>query len=292
MDMLLQTIITGISTGSIYAMVGLGLGVIYNVSKVVNLAQGEFLSLGAFVMVSLISIKVPVIIALPLTVFAMALAGLVFERLIVRPAWNAPHAALLIATVAASIIIKGIAVIVWGKDPLSIPSFSGEKPLVIGETIIATQTFWVAGSLILVAILCWYIFSRTLAGKAILAVSENRDAAALVGINISLAVQLSFALSAAVGALGGAVMAPITFASTEGGLMMGLKGFIALTIGGMENIWGGLLGGVILGLLETLGAGFISTQYKDLIAFALLIVVLYVRPNGILGLTSKKSLKG
>lgn len=288
MNMFLQTIISGITSGSIYALVGLGLGIIYNVSKVINLAQGEFLTWGAFVLVSLLVIKVPLIIAVPIAIIATGILGIVFERLIIRPAWNSPPGVLLIATLAASIIIKGLAMLLWGKDPLSITSFSGEKPIRLGELVIATQMFWVIGALVLVAALSWYFFNRSIAGKAILAVSENRDAAALVGINIRLAVQLSFALSAAVGALAGAVIAPITFVAYEGGTMIGLKGFIALTLGGMGSIWGGIIGGLILGLLESIGAGLISAQYKDLIAFIILIIVLYWRPEGILSLAKRK----
>lgn len=178
--------------------------------------------------------------------------------------------------------------LIWGKDPLSQPSFSGEEPVRIGEVVIATQTFWVVGTLLLVAGLMWFFFTRTLYGKAILAVSENRDAASLVGINNSLAVLASFALSALVGALAGAVVTPITFVSYDGGTMIGLKGFIALTLGGMESIWGGIVGGLVLGLIEALGAGYISAQFKDLLAFLLLILVLYMRPVGILGRAVKK----
>lgn len=288
MDIFWQTLISGITNGSIYALVGLGLGLIYNVSKVINLAQGEFLTFGAFLLVSMVSFKLPLIIAIPIVLVIAALLGLAFERLAIRPAWHSSTTVLLITTLAVSIILKGIAMLVWGKDPLSLPSFSGEVPIKLGEVVIATQTFWVIGVLLIVAGLSWFFFNRTLAGKAILAVAENRDAAALVGINNRLAVQLSFALSALVGALAGAVVTPITFVAYDGGTMIGLKGFIALTLGGMESIWGGIVGGLVLGLIEALGAGYVSAQFKDLLAFILLILVLYLRPVGILGRTVKK----
>ncbi len=288
MDIFWQIIISGITSGSIYALVGLGLGLIYNVSKVINLAQGEFLTFGALLLVSMISFKLPLIIAIPIVLVIAALLGLAFERLAIRPAWQSSTTVLLITTLAVSIILKGIAMLIWGKDPLSLPSFSGEVPLKLGEVVIATQTFWVIGVLLIVAGLSWFFFNRTLAGKAILAVAENRDASALVGINNRLAVQVSFALSALVGALAGAVVTPITFVSYDGGTMIGLKGFIALTLGGMESIWGGIVGGLILGLIEALGAGYISAQFKDLLAFILLIMLLYLRPAGILGGALKK----
>lgn len=288
MEIFWQTLISGITNGSIYALVGLGLGLIYNVSRVINLAQGEFLTFGAFLLVSMISLKLPLIIAIPIVLLIAALLGLAFERLAIRPAWSSSTTVLLITTLAVSIILKGIAMLLWGKDPLSLPSFSGEEPLRLGEVVIATQTFWVIGVLLVVAGLSWYFFNRTLAGKAILAVSENRDAAALVGINNRLAVQVSFALSALVGALAGAVVTPITFVAYDGGTMIGLKGFIALTLGGMESIWGGIVGGIVLGLIEALGAGYVSAQFKDLLAFILLILVLYLRPVGILGRAVKK----
>lgn len=288
MNLFWQTIISGVTTGSIYALVGLGLGMIYNVSKVVNLAQGEFLTVGAFLLFSILAAKLPLIVAVPLAVLATALIGLAIEKFAIRPAGNAPFTILLTATVAVSMILQGIAMIIWGKDPLSIGSFSGEKPIELGGTVITTQMFWVVGTLVFVAVLSWYFFNRTLAGKAILAVSENRDAAGLVGINVGAAVRLSYALSAVVGALAGIVVAPITFVVYDGGTMIGLKGFIALTLGGMETIWGGVLGGLVLGLLESLGAGFISAQYKDFLAFVVLIIMLYLRPVGILGRAIKK----
>ena len=283
MNALWQTLISGITSGSIYALVGLGLGIIYNVSKVINLAQGEFLTWGALLLISFTGWGIPLGIAIFLAVIITAMIGMLFERLAIRPAWKSSTTVLLITTLAVSIIFKGIAMIGWGKDPLSAASFSGEQPIRLGQTVIATQVFWVIGVLVLVAALSWYFFNRTMAGKAILAVSQNRDAAALVGIDIRLAVLASFTLSAAVGALAGSVITPITFVTYDSGTMIGLKGFIALTLGGMESIWGGILGGLVLGLVESLGAGFISAQYKDLLAFVLLIIVLYARPAGILG---------
>lgn len=283
-----QMIISGVTSGSIYALVGLGLGIIYNVSKVINLAQGEFLTWGALLLISLTGWGLPLGAAIALAVIMTAGIGIIFERLAIRPAWKSSTTVLLIATLAVSIVFKGIAMIGWGKDPLSAPSFSGEEPVRVGQTVIATQVFWVVGVLILIAALSWYFFNRTLAGKAILAVSENRDAAALVGIDVRLAVLTAFALSAAVGALAGAVIAPITFVTYDSGTMIGLKGFIALTLGGMGSIWGGIIGGVLLGLVEALGAGLISAQYKDLIAFVLLIIVLYAKPAGILGASGRR----
>lgn len=288
MNILWQSLIAGITSGSIYALVGLGLGIIFNVSRVINLAQGEFLTWGALLMISFSAWHIPLGLAILLAVVVTALMGVLFERLAIRPAWKSSTTVMLIATLAVSIILKGIAMLIWGKDPLSAPSFSGELPVRLGETIIATQIFWVVGVLTVITGLSWYFFKKTIVGKAIIAVSENRDAAALVGIDIRLAVMASFALSAAVGALAGGFIAPITFVSYDSGTMIGLKGFIALTLGGMNSIWGGLVGGLILGLVESLGAGFISAQYKDLLAFVLLIFVLYVRPAGILGHSGSK----
>lgn len=282
MEKFFQMIISGISSGSIYAMAGLGIGMVFNVSRVINLAQGEFLTWGALLTIALLALKLPLYISIPLAVISAVIMGLLFERFVIVPAWNSTVTVLLMSTVAFSSILKGVYLLGWGKDLLSIPSFSGEKPLNWGGLIIPTQVFWVVGALVLIAVLSWYFFTRTLTGKGILAVAENRDASALVGVNVRRAVKISFALSAAVGALAGAMVAPITFVVYDGGTMIGLKGFIALTLGGMESIWGGFLGGIILGLLEALGAGFISAEYKDSIAFIIMIIFLYVRPTGIL----------
>lgn len=283
MEKFLQMVVSGISSGSIYALAGLGIGMVFNVSRVINLAQGEFLTWGALLTIALLAIKLPIYISIPIAIASSIVMGLLFERFVIHPAWNSTPTVLLMSTVAFSSILKGVYMLGWGKDLLSIPSFSGEKPLNFGGLIIPTQVFWVVGALVLVAGLSWYFFTRTLTGKGIIAVAENRDAAALVGVNVRRAVQISFALSAAVGAIAGAVVAPITFVVYDGGTMIGLKGFIALTLGGMESMWGGFVGGIILGLLEALGAGFISAEYKDSIAFIILIIFLYVRPTGILG---------
>ena len=282
MDKFLQMVVSGLSSGSIYALAGLGMGMVFNVSRVINLAQGEFLTWGSLFTIALLVIKLPLYICIPIAVISAIIMGLLFERFVIHPAWNSTQTVLLMSTVAFSSILKGVYLLGWGKDLLSIPSFSGEKPVNWGGLIIPTQVFWVLGALVLLGALSWYFFTRTLTGKGIIAVAENRDAAALVGVNVRRAIQISFALSAAVGAVAGVAAAPITFVVYDGGTMIGLKGFIALTLGGMQSIWGGFLGGIILGLLEALGAGFISAEYKDSIAFVIMIIFLYVRPNGIL----------
>lgn len=283
-SLLLQVFLGGLTSGSVYALVALGFALIYNVSSVVNLAQGEFVTLGALIMLTLtVMLKVPMIPGFFITVIVVALIAVLFERLAIRPAWGSPVATLLIISIGVSIFLKGLAMVIWGKDPLSAPAFSGEKPFFLWGATVTPQALWVIGFVGLIALGLWYFFGRTLYGKAVLAVSENQAAASLVGINVRGVILFSFALSGAIGAMAGMAIAPITFITYDGGTLIGLKGFVAATVGGMGNNWGAVIGGILLGLLESFGAGFISSDFKDVFAFVILLGVLYYRPSGLFG---------
>lgn len=200
-----------------------------------------------------------------------------------EPARNATVTTLIIITIGASIFLRGIVQVLWGKDIHSLPAFSGETPLNVAGATLMPQSLWVMGIAAVTIVALWWFFNRTLQGKAMLATSYNRLAAQLVGIGVKKVLLVSFALSGMLGAIGGIVVAPITFTSYEAGIMLGLKGFSAAVLGGLGNGLGAVVGGMIVGVAEALGAGYVSSAYKDAIAFIIILLVLFFLPNGLFG---------
>lgn len=281
---LLQFVVTGLTVGAIYAMVAIGFNIIYNVTEIINLAQGEFVMLGGLVMVSLhVALGLPLAVAFVTTVLIVTLAGVLLDRLAIQPIRKPSVMTLIIATVAASIIIKGAAMLIWGKSPYDLPAFSGRTPIHLGSVVLQPQYLWVVGILVLVAAGLTFFFNRTILGKAMIACADNPDAARLVGISVGRMVMLSFALSAAIGAMAGLTMTPIALMDYDRGAMLAIKGFGAAILGGLGSFPGAILGGLILGLIESLGAGYFVSGYKDAYALMVLLAVLFIRPSGILG---------
>jgi branched-chain amino acid transport system permease protein len=279
----LQFLAAGLTSGSIYALVALGFSIVFLASRVINFAQGEFVMIGGMAASSLVSVGMPLAAAMAIAVAIAAAVGLVLEKLAIERASRADVTTLVIITIGASMLLRGIAQIVWGKGIRSLPPISGEQPIAIGGATILPQSLWVLGTTIaIVAALSWF-FGRTRLGRAMLATAHNRLAAQLVGIDVKLVLFASFGLAAALGAVAGMLIAPIGFTSYDTGVMLGLKGFAAAILGGIGNFHGAIFGGLLLGLLESLGAGFVSSAYKDAIAFVVLLGVLFVRPDGILG---------
>ena len=281
---LLQYVITGMTIGSIYAMVAIGFNIIYNVTEIINLAQGEFVMLGGLVMVFLhVTAGLPLVPAFGGTIVLVTLAGMLLDRLAIRPIRQPSVLTLIIATIAASIVIKGAAMLIWGKDPYDLPAFSGRTPILLGGASIQPQYLWVIGFLIVTAVALTFFFNKTIIGKAMSACADNADAARLVGINVQHMVLLSFALSAAIGAVAGLTMTPIALMEYDRGAMLAVKGFGAAILGGLGSFAGAILGGLILGLIESLGAGLLSSGYKDAYALIVLLIALFLRPSGIMG---------
>src|SRR5512134_4093739 len=280
---LVQFLLTGLTVGAIYALVALGFAIIYNASHVINFAQGEFVMIGGMATAAFVDGGLPLPLAALLAVGGATLVGLALEKLAVEPARGAPVVTLIIITIGASILLRGLASLIWDKKIHALPAFSGDAPLVIGAATLLPQVLWVLGvSAVAVALLTWF-FRRTLTGKAIIAVSHNRLAARLMGISVRRVLAVSFGLSAALGALAGVLIAPIAFTSWDIGVMLGLKGFAAAILGGMGSSTGAVIGGLALGLIEALGAGYLSSAYKDVFAFIIIIAALVFLPNGLLG---------
>ncbi|MCL4801335.1 MAG: branched-chain amino acid ABC transporter permease [Burkholderiales bacterium] len=278
---LTQYLLTGVTIGAIYALVALGFSIIYNASHVINFAQGEFVMIGGMTTVSLVDGGVPLPLAIAAAVLVAAAVGLALEKLAIERARGASVVTLIIITIGASIFLRGLAQLVWDKNFHALRPFTGDTPIAVLGATILPQSLWVIGvTIAIVAALGWF-FARTLAGKAMLAASHNRLAAELVGIRVRHVLLLAFGLSAAVGAMAGILTAPITLTSYDVGLMLALKGFAAAILGGLGSGAGAVVGGLTLGILESLGAGFISSAYKDVFAFVIMLAVLFFRPSGL-----------
>lgn len=279
----LQYLLSGLTIGAIYALSGLGFSIIYNASHVINFAQGEFIMIGGMATATMAASGVPLPLAILIGVAGAMLVGVLVAKFTVEQARNASVVTLIIITIGASIFLRGIAELVWGKEFRRLEPFSGEAPIALFGAAMQPQSLWILGSATVMIVGIALFFNRSLTGKAMLATAHNRLAAQLVGINVKGVVLASFALSAALGAFGGAVMAPVTFSSTEMGIMLGLKGFTAAVLGGLGNGPGAVAGGLIVGIAEALGAGYLSSAYKDAIAFAIILVVLLFLPSGLFG---------
>ncbi len=279
----LQFLFSGITVGAAYALAALGFTIIYNTSGVINFAQGEFIMLGGMLSAALIATGVPMYLAIALAIVATGVVGLIIEKFAIEPAKNADVITLIIITIGAALIIRGLVQVFLGKGTHSLTPFSGDQPVVFLGATLLPQSFWVLGvSFVIVVLLGWF-FGATTYGKAMLATSYNKMASRLVGINTKVILLLSFGLSAILGAAGGAILAPITMTSYDIGIMLGLKGFVAAVLGGMGSGVGVVAGGLILGVAEAMTAGYLSSSYKDAVPFVLILLILFVRPNGLFG---------
>lgn len=279
-----QWILSGLTVGSIYALIAMGFSVIYSSTRVINFAQGEFSMLGGMLMYS-ISARggVPPWLGFILSVLIVTLIGAGLERAAIHPLKEQSVIAVIIVTIGLAIFLRALAKWIWGTDPVKIAAFSGDKPIRFLGASIVPQSFWVFGFAVIAVVLVFVFFNRTLFGKGIRAAAMNKDAASLVGVSSSTSSLVAWTIASALGAAAGIVIAPINFAAYNVGIMLGLKGFTAAILGGLGSAPGAVLGGLVLGVLETITAGIFPSGYKDAVAFVILILVLLVRPQGLLG---------
>ena len=278
-----QFLASGLTVGAIYALVALGFSIIFNASGVINFAQGEFVMIGGMSAVTLVATGLPMPAAIAGAVGIAAAVGLLLEKLAIARARRADVTTLIIITIGASILLRGLAQIVWDKRIHALAPLSGDRPIEFFGASIVPQSLWVLGVTVVIVVALSWFFGWTRFGKAMLATSHNRLAAQLVGIDVGGVLFASFGLAAVLGAIAGVLIAPITFTSYDAGVMLGLKGFAAAILGGLGSFPGAIVGGLVLGLLESLSAGYLSSAYKDVIAFVIILVVLFFRPDGILG---------
>ena len=279
----LQFAFSGLTVGAVYALVALGFTLIYNASDVVNFAQGEFVMLGGMITVFLTLAGVPLPLAALMAVVAAVAVGIALHRFAIEPARGATTVVLIIITIGASIFLRGAAQIVFDKRFHSLPPIFGNDPIRIGGASILPQSLVVLAGAAAIVVLLWVFIDRTLFGKALIATASNRLAARLVGIDTRRMGGFSFAVSAAIGAVAGILITPITLTSYDVGTLLALKGFAAAMLGGMGSALGAVVGGLLLGLLEAFAAGYVSSNYKDAIAFLVILAVLFAMPRGLFG---------
>jgi len=279
----LQLLFAGLTTGAVYALVALGFTLVFQASEVVNFAQGEFVMLGGMVTVFAFKAGLPLPWAALSAVLVATAVGLLLHRLAIEPAKGASVVTLIIVTIGASILIRGLAQIVFDKQFHTFPAFSGDEPLRLFGAALLPQSLWVLGGAAVIVLGLWLFMEATLLGKAVRATAANRLAAELVGIDTRFVLALAFAVSAAIGAVGGILLTPITLTNYAQGTLLALKGFAAAMLGGIGNPVGAVAGGLLLGLLEALAAGYVSSAYKDGVAFLVILLVLFARPQGLFG---------
>jgi branched-chain amino acid transport system permease protein len=277
----LQFAFSGLTVGAIYALVALGFTLIYNASRVINFAQGEFVMIGGMITAVLYAAGLPLVLAALCSVFIAATVGLLLYVLAINPARDASPATLIIITMGASLFLRGVMQIAVDKQIHSIPPFSGDTAIRVLNATIQPQTLWVIfGSVVLFAALQAFM-TRTLAGQALQATAANRLAARLVGIEVAAVLALAFVISAIIGGIAGVLVTPITLTRYDVGTLLALKGFSAAMVGGMGSPLGAIAGGLFIGLLEAFGAGYLSSTYKDAIAVIAMLIVLMVAPQGL-----------
>jgi branched-chain amino acid transport system permease protein len=279
----LQFFFSGLTVGAVYALVALGFTLIYNSSDVINFAQGEFVMLGGMSTVFLALAGMPLPLAALIAVVVTAAIGLALHRFAIDPARGASAVALIMITIGASIFLRGAAQVVFDKRFHSLPPVLSGEPLRFGGAAVLPQSLVVLAGAAIIVVLLWQFMDRTMLGKAMIAIASNRLAAQLVGIDTRRIVGLSFIISAVIGAVAGILVTPITLTSYDVGTLLALKGFAAAMLGGIGSALGAVVGGLLLGMLEAFSAGYLSSQYKDGVAFLVILAVLLAMPQGLLG---------
>ena len=280
----IQAIFAALSVGSMYALVAMGVCLIYNSTNVINFAQGEFVMLGGMTMVALYGeMHWPLYLAIPASIAITVVVGMGLMKVAYRPGKSTSLISVLIITIGASLFISGSAGHVWDTDIHRFPSFSGDTPIKFLNAAIAPQSLWVIGLTTLVVLLLAVYFHFTIQGKAMRACAIDRTAASLLGIRVKGMVLLSFAMSAALGAVAGILVTPLTMTSASGGMLLAIKGFSAAMLGGMGSIVGAVIGGFIFSFLESFSVTFVSSTLKELVTFIVIINVLLFMPRGIMG---------
>ncbi len=282
-DQFLQYIFSGITTGSVYALTAMGFTLVFNATQIINFSQGQLVMLGGMTAVALHGLGLPLWACFLGAVVVVMVVCVIFERIAIRPLLQKGVLAQIIATVGASFVFETAAMLIWGRNAVGLPAFSGEKPIPVGGAALAPQTLWVVGATAVIVVGLFFFYRRSLFGKAVRACAVDPTSARLQGISYSRVVVFSFALTGAISAAAGVLITPISFMSYHSGSLLGLKGFAAATLGGLGNPVGAVVGGFVLGIVEALGVGVISAGYKDAIAFVILLLVLFIRPAGILG---------
>ena len=278
----LQFLISGLVVGSIYGLIGVGFTCIYNVTGIINFAQGDFAMVGAMSAITFQNAGMPMWLAIILAIIVTCLVAAVIERSAIRPVRGDVMRGIIV-TIGVGVVLQGVAAIVWGTDAQPMPVFSDEQLIHFFGATLMPQSLWVLGTATMAMVALDLLFRRTYLGQMFRACAMNPFAARLVGMKVETMSLVGFLMSGALGALAGIVVAPIALTQYDSGLQLGIKGFVACIVGGFGGPVGAAIGGIVLGLLEAFATGYISSGYKNAIAFALLLGFLVFRPGGLLG---------
>ena len=281
---MVQLLLNGLAMGAIYALVALGFVVIANAVNVVNFAQGENVMLGAYVAAWLtITLHFPLLAAYIISIVLLAGYGYVFQKAAYYPLRKKPFITVVVSTIGVSLFLKNIARIIWGPQPIFFPGPFGDKTVQVGSIFVNPQNLVILGVTTCLVIFQYFFFSKTALGRKMQATAQDQEAASLMGVKVSRMITLTFIYSSALAAAAGVLLAPIFFVSADMGGSLGLKAFSASIIGGFGSVPGAIVGGLFLGVLEIFCATYISSLYKDVFAFVVLILILVFMPRGLFG---------
>lgn len=284
-----QQVASGLSAGCLYALAALGLVLIYRTMEIVNFAHGEMAMISTFVAYTLlVRVGLPYVIAMLVALAFAFIFGMAIERVFLRPIQEGPLVSMMIMTLGLFMVFNGAAGWVWGFDPVSFPYAVRGRPVFIGDIIVTRDSLLVLAVTVIMAGALYIALRFTMAGIAIRATSQNPRAARLMGVPVPKVYSLTWGMSAVLGAVAGILIAPTTFLSPSMMAEVQIKAFTAAVLGGFSSLPGAVVGGLLLGVLENLVAGYISTQLKSTFAFALIVVVLLIRPSGIMGTTERR----
>jgi branched-chain amino acid transport system permease protein len=288
MNLVLQSLISGVSIGCVYGLIGIGFCVIYNASGIVNFAQGAFVMIGGMATYVLMTdFHLPYAVAAIGAIIIAGIVGALVERLVVRPLWNRNVAmfVMILATLAAQIVIERLAYMLVDDQPKTLPPFSDLPPIMLGGVAVNIQSLWILASSLIIIVALNSFFKTTRTGKAMRAVSINAEAAALQGIPVSRMLTLAFVLSAMLGAIAGILLTPTQYTAFNMGVPFAISGFIAAIIGGFGRPLGAFIGGIALGVIQSMAILELGAGFKNVAALSLLLLFLFFRPSGLLGST-------
>ena len=280
--MLFQFVLNGLTNGSLYALMAVGVTMVYKSLGMLNFSHGDIMMIGTFIVLTLIKAGIPLLASIFIGVIATAAIGFLLERLILRRVEFSSFTNLLIATVGVSYILRNGAMVIFGTNPQRFPSLFSQVPITIAGFKVSPQSIGIILVSLALIVALHLFFTKVKVGKCMELASSNAQSAAMMGINVSHMRFLTFGISAGLACIAGALIAPLTYARPDMSATIGLKAFAAAILGGIGNLWGALLGGIILGVVEALGAGYISSAYRDAFSFIVLFLVLFIKPTGLL----------
>ena len=289
MELLMQQLINGLSLGAIYALIALGYTMVYGIAQLINFAHGDIIMVGSYLVLILLNQGIVLPIAIAVSIFGCVILGVVIEKIAYKPLRHASRISLLITAIGVSYLLQNLCQLIMGANPMSFPTIITMAPIKLGPLTITGNMAITLGVSIVLMVALYQFVKKTKLGKAMRATSEDSEAASLMGINVNKTISITFAIGSALAAIAGILWASnYPQIKPTMGSLPGIKAFIAAVIGGIGIIPGAVLGGFILGIVETFTKAYLSTQFADGLVFIILILMLVFKPNGILGKNVKE----